>query len=351
VKKLSSVTRRSFLSNTRGHGRALIWLSAVNFGLLIALYIIESRTAERHWLGTLITYAPQHFYCLPSLILLAWAGFRKNGRAMAINLAALAFFGTALLGFCVPWRAEIDGLGGPHAQRKHIRVMTYNIHHSQNGGILVADEIRKAKPDVVFLQEANALLDWSSAVSEFLHSDPSWRLIDYGELAILSRYPIKEHAISQMEWTTGRIIVKAVLDVEGRSVTVIDVHLNSSLRSGLTDFRGVSLADRLNAASRTRLVQLDALLNVTRRIPGPLIVAGDFNTPPRGELYRRMSARLTDAFGYAGWGVGYTFRSDVPAMRIDYVFLGNGVRAERCWAPHTQVSDHLPLVADVELPR
>lgn len=249
MKKSSSVTRRSFRSNTRGRDRALIWLSAVNLGLLITLYIIESRTAERQWLGTLITYAPQHFYCLPSLVLLVWAGFRRNGRAMAINLAALVFFGTALLGFCVPWRAGLDGLGGPHAQPKHIRVMTYNIHHSQNGGILVAAEIRKAKPDVVFLQEANALL------------------------------------------------------------------------------------------------------NVTRRISGPLIVAGDFNTPPRGEVYRRMSADLTDAFGYAGWGVGYTFRSDVPAMRIDYVFLGNGVRAERCWTPHTEASDHLPLVADVELPR
>ncbi|MCX6377716.1 MAG: hypothetical protein NTU88_17085, partial [Armatimonadetes bacterium] len=192
------MTRRSFRSNTRGRGRALIWLSAVNLGLLIALSIIESRTAERHWLGTLITYAPQHFYCLPSLVLLVWAGFRKNGRAVAINLAALVFFGTALLGFCAPWKATLHELGGPRAQRKHIRVMTYNIHHSQNGGILVADEIRKAKPDIVFLQEANALLDRSSAVSELLHSDPNWRLIDYGELAILSRYPIREHAISQM---------------------------------------------------------------------------------------------------------------------------------------------------------
>lgn len=228
--------------------------------------------------------------------------------------------------------------------------MTYNIHHSQNGGILVA-EIRKAKPDIVFLQEANPLLNWSSAISEFMHCNPNWRLIDYGELAILSRYPIKEHAISRMECTTGRITVRAVLDVDGRNVTAIDVHLNLSLHSGLTDPRRVSVAGCLNAASRTRLVQLGALLSITRDASDPLIVAGDFNTPPRGEVYRRLSATMTDAFGYAGWGLGCTFRSDVPAMRIDYVFLGNGVRAERCWAPHTEASDHLPMVADVELPR
>jgi endonuclease/exonuclease/phosphatase (EEP) superfamily protein YafD len=80
-------------------------------------------------------------------------------------------------------------------------------------------------------------------------------------------------------------------------------------------------------------------------------VAGDFNNPPRGVLYRRMSVQLSDSFRAAGGGFGYTFRSDFPAMRIDYIWCAPGVRVVRCRTVRSRASDHLPVIADIRLPR
>ena len=78
---------------------------------------------------------------------------------------------------------------------------------------------------------------------------------------------------------------------------------------------------------------------------GPLIVAGDFNTPPRGELYATLASRFTDAFAQAGWGFGNTYSSRWPVVRIDHVWFSSDVQAVRAWVPPVMASDHRPLMA------
>ena len=141
------------------------------------------------------------------------------------------------------------------------------------------------------------------------------------------------------------------MDVDGKPVTVVNAHLNSSLRPRSVRTDTISIPDRLDNAADVRSVQVAAVLDAIDNVHTPLIVAGDFNTPPRGRVYRRIAHRLSDSFRAAGWGLGYTFRSDVPVLRIDYVFLGGGARATRCEVPLTGASDHLPVVADIAIPR
>lgn len=78
------------------------------------------------------------------------------------------------------------------------------------------------------------------------------------------------------------------------------------------------------------------------------IIAGDFNMPPRGVVYRRIAGQYRNAFS-AGNGFGYTYRSSLPVLRIDHIFLSPDLRPVRCRTIGTRVSDHRPVVAEVEL--
>jgi endonuclease/exonuclease/phosphatase family metal-dependent hydrolase len=76
---------------------------------------------------------------------------------------------------------------------------------------------------------------------------------------------------------------------------------------------------------------------------------GDFNTPPRGRVYRELTAKFEDGFRTAGYGAGYTYPARRPLMRIDYVFTTAGITVKRCRVIPVQASDHLPVIADIGL--
>jgi endonuclease/exonuclease/phosphatase family metal-dependent hydrolase len=50
-------------------------------------------------------------------------------------------------------------------------------------------------------------------------------------------------------------------------------------------------------------------------------------------------------------GDGLTYPADKPSKRIDYIFLGGGFKARGARVLRTLASDHLPLVADLEIER
>lgn len=60
--------------------------------------------------------------------------------------------------------------------------------------------------------------------------------------------------------------------------------------------------------------------------------------------------RLVDAWVEAGVGDGYTFSAAKPQARIDYVLHSDDVVARTAAVLSTDASDHLPVVADLELP-
>jgi vancomycin resistance protein VanJ len=86
------------------------------------------------------------------------------------------------------------------------------------------------------------------------------------------------------------------------------------------------------------------------RAAGPVLLVGDFNTPPESAIFRRVWAGYADAFSDAGWGWGYTFWTRLAAVRIDHVLVGRGGRATSCRVGPDVGSPHRPVVADVAWP-
>uniref|UniRef100_UPI0033402EA0 endonuclease/exonuclease/phosphatase family protein n=1 Tax=Castellaniella defragrans TaxID=75697 RepID=UPI0033402EA0 len=282
-----------------------------------------------------------------------------------------------------------------------IRVVSYNIHkgRSATGSRESLSDLRLGlyglSPDLLFLQEVQGrnqlhggLHAQHESLAAVLHMEAAYgcnavrAATDHGN-ALLSRYPIlqyenqdiSDHRLEQ------RGLLHGVIEVEGRPVHCIVVHLG------------------LLARGRSRQVQ--ALVErIGRLVPAdePLLIAGDFNDwgnrlaplfveqlglyevfaqAPQGgdDESRRLRRAVARLRAHMPWTadrdgapppleLGFkggarlappprTFPSAFPWLRLDRIYQrGFAVRRARVLhgAPWKQLSDHAPLIAELELP-
>jgi endonuclease/exonuclease/phosphatase family metal-dependent hydrolase len=257
------------------------------------------------------------------------------------------------------------------------RAATYNICKGATGiaGRSRVHDIRMAlhqiDADVVFLQEvqdrndrrqhgplqrpAAAQLDFL-ATSGYEHSAYGINSIyshgHHGN-AILSRYPISSytnHDISDHALERRGMLHAVVAPAAAPPIHLICVHF------------GLVKMSRLRQA---RLVSDFVEQEIPRR--APLIIAGDFNDWQRRvdpELRTRLAvAEVNDASepNWIDWWLPWrprrpparTFPSVAPWLRLDRIYVrGLTVRQARVPRGRSWVrrSDHVPLIADLELP-
>jgi endonuclease/exonuclease/phosphatase family metal-dependent hydrolase len=87
---------------------------------------------------------------------------------------------------------------------------------------------------------------------------------------------------------------------------------------------------------------------------GPLILLGDLNAGRASATYRALAAGLTDARGAVNAGRATpSFPSWMPVLQIDHVLVGEGLVVRSVTTPtdplSRRASDHLPLVADLDI--
>jgi len=248
---------------------------------------------------------------------------------------------------------------------RRLRILSYNI---LRGGVgrerFLADVINAQQPDVVVLQEAThpeVVTRLASATGMLASGAVRGR-----SLGFLSRLPL-----SEQKWVRPRWSQHAFLELapDGIDVRIVGVHL-SAVHSAWTEAR--------------RVRELRSLLDVVgRHIDSPHVLIGDFNTLAPGErldvarLPRRLRFLVWLSGGKIRWqtiaivlGAGYddgyralhesdpgfTFPAFDPHIRLDYVFLpkASASRLLRCEVVTDgdgvrQASDHLPLVAELDL--
>ncbi len=240
-----------------------------------------------------------------------------------------------------------------------LRVATYNIHKGVQGlGPRrrleihnLGHAVEQLDADIVCLQEvrkvhrgeARYFNHWPEMPqADFLapegyqavyRTNATTRHGEHGN-ALLSRWPVLDHQhedISDHRFEQ-RGLLHSELMVHGRQVHVVVVHLG------------------LIRASRERQVaQLQRFIE--REVPAraPLLVAGDFND------WGLMVKREFAAIGLHGIdGPRHpTFPARLPLVQLDHVYA-RGLRPLSVHVPRGRIwwrmSDHLPLIAEFELP-
>jgi hypothetical protein len=92
--------------------------------------------------------------------------------------------------------------------------------------------------------------------------------------------------------------------------------------------------------------QIRLVIDQVNRFKDPTIIAGDFNSPPDLPLHNKLRKHLNDAWLAAGTGMGHTrLWGGFLALRIDYVYVSDGVTVVASKTLPAEFSDHKPLIA------
>ncbi len=281
---------------------------------------------------------------------------------MKVRLLLLLFL--LMGGSCQPQLQETAHLPAVPALR--VKVLTYNVLGGRNTDgardlSRLADVINTLDPDIVALQEVDRHtgrlngVDLPAELAQLTGMDFVFgRAMDYdgGEYgeAILSKFPITDvtnHALPHQETSEPRAALAAMLTLPGtdQPFVFIGTHLDH-LRS-----------------SEDRIAQATEINAILQHYDGlPVLLTGDLNAEPGSEPMRILGDRWTDA--WAGKEKGFTFPSDAPRKRIDYLlyrpenrwsviqtYRGIDIQqADTTWRTLLNLaSDHLPLMAEFEL--
>jgi vancomycin resistance protein VanJ len=256
--------------------------------------------------------------------------------------AALVVAAGPLAGFNVPWdQLASESAGGPR-----VRVLTCNAHYARVDSAALDRLVAEEKPDLVALQE------WRTSNQAAFLTEPGWHVRPKAGLLLASRYPVSDLDVlgGEADGEPGKA-VRYDLDTPGGRVTLVSLHLASprgELRQ-VAEAAGARLED-IDRNSELRGRQSAAIVGKLEGLAGPLLIVGDFNTPPESVQFRGIWSPYRDAFADAGWGWGYTFFNRWTRVRIDHILVGGGGRATACWVGPDIGSPHRPVIADVAWP-
>jgi endonuclease/exonuclease/phosphatase family metal-dependent hydrolase len=244
-----------------------------------------------------------------------------------------------------------------------LRVATYNVHKCRGWDgrtrperiARVLDELRA---DVVALQEVLSFpqSDPPEAVHRedqahylahalepkyhyWLGENRKHRGAAYGNV-VLSRFPIVH--MHNYDITHGgrerRGCMRVDLDVNGRLLHVFNVHLGTGFFE--RRYQGDLLVGR------------EILINPELR--APRIVLGDFNEWTRGLATRLLRQHFAEVDVTNGRRRRKTFPGVLPLLHLDHIYYERGLRLAEFRVHRSRralvASDHLPLVAEFELP-
>ncbi len=226
-----------------------------------------------------------------------------------------------------------------------LRVVSWNIHGGRGDTVAMFEQLATVDPDIVFVQEVSGI-PLKKRLREVPHFDDYYVVV--GRVALVSRFPVT--TVLAEGWPKWSRSVYKIKMGEGAEITCINVHLSPlAIRKQL--LRGWSWQGLQGAILRTKGELRDLEILLQRHLgDGPLILAGDFNLPPRYPDLRFVVRGLQDCFAVAGHGWGKTAPARLPAMRVDMVHTSPDVTVHYARAVPTRLSDHYMTLAEIEVP-
>ena len=263
-----------------------------------------------------------------------------------------------------------------------IRVATWNVarfielRRNNNAGsetrLKMMDQIKEQNADVVCLQEFH-----TSTNPEFYDNIAAVQALGYPyyhfsfdadgdrhyySSIIFSRYPIIDSGrVRFPRPSLPEVLLHADLLVNKDTIRIYTTHLQS-LQFTRHDYERIekikSVEDSLLANSKGiltkkkkgityRSIQADIVHEVMGNSPHPYILCADLNDVPNSYTYFTVRDNLQDAFLKKGTGIGRSFTSLSPTLRIDYILTNDQWDILQFKRVTRKYSDHFMLVADL----
>jgi vancomycin resistance protein VanJ len=365
MNELPDLTRMTIKMTSKPHRNASVWflcLTCAYVAILVVITLMNWYGADNWWFGALNLFLPQAMWVVPG-VLLTFFSLKAARRWIWVPLLCLVWVFGPIMGYCWPSHTPQEP-----ADSSRIRVMTWNVKYGSHGKLaplaLIYD-IDWNMPDVILLQDAQNLM--RGPLGDYFRK---WNVRFYGQYVIASRLPLSE---ADVRWISSPgekwNCLRCRLQIGTGVITLYNVHFESP-REGLNEFRRLrkrpwylpEAIQKFEYNVYVRLFQARAIREFIRRERGPVIVAGDLNSPDASQACATLrEAGLHDAFAEGGRGYGYTYGHyllqhvlpwlKVSWMRIDHIMLSPQLQSQRSWTGTWVASDHRPVIADLVLKR
>jgi vancomycin resistance protein VanJ len=315
--------------------------------VLASVYAIASIAALAAWwlVGDAAWLQPvtltTFWWSLPAVVLApvaALLGSRRTTALLAVPAVVWVWsYGTAFL--------PGDALDRP----ADLRVASFNIFVGAPDLSHVLDLVDRVQPDVLVLQEVfpPREAELAGLLGDRLPHRHVVQSPRVGGVGVWSRFPIDDVRPVLDATDRSRSTAVVVLDVDGRPLQVVPVHLISPCPRC-----GTSIIERLDLEGEVRGAEMEAVIDALDD-DVPAVVAGDFNSTERSQPYRKLAAAgFTDPQRDAGDGMGFTWPASggVGALlRIDWL-LARGIDGVDAVVAPPGASDHRPVVVDLAFP-
>jgi endonuclease/exonuclease/phosphatase (EEP) superfamily protein YafD len=229
----------------------------------------------------------------------------------------------------------------PAAEGEPLVVMSVNLLMVNRDTRPIVEEIQTARPDVLLLQEYTN--HWHDALQssighDYPHVSFERRQDSFGT-AIYSKRSFEEPVETHLP--LGHAIVpqiRAVIHIADQPVALYNIHLLPPWGLEYTIEHRIQFAD---------------LVELLGSEPYPVVLGGDFNFTERSpQASARKRKRLRDAHSVGGWGRGATWPANsffrwIPGLRLDHLYIGDGMNCVSCRTGVGLGSDHRPIVAEI----
>lgn len=355
---------------------------------MLLLYVLPHTDQNYFWILNLLAMVFPFLLLLQLGFLIFWLIVKPKLSIIPVVTLVLCFgFIRSVFGFHQANPVTIN-------KKEGFRMATWNVHlynFYENNGTLdpgMLQYTRSLRADVLAVQEFVFSLDSNSSISldnvrkrlgykyviagndrRFgVHTNAGARNEKYFPfcVALFSNYPILKWERKQSLREYNHTYLWADILVGNDTIRFFNVHLQSMHfvkkdydfieNIDQQDMDGVKKAGRyliskIKAANLLRAIQVEDVRDEVARSPHEVILCGDFNDVPNSYSYQAIADKLKDAHVKKGSGLGRTFRFLAPTLRIDNIFYSPSVTLERFGPMNTPLSDHLPLVAEFDLPR
>lgn len=322
-----------------------MWRRSVNIALvcyvvgLLAVWSALDWAGDRWWMATVVLYAPRWLWGLPLCVLVPVAAV-KHVRLLWLLVLVSAIVIGPIMGLCLPWRILL----APEKDGPRLRVLTCNSDYRDLDPTRFGALLNEVKPDIVAMQ------DVSTREMASVFNRDGWHVqINHG-LYLASRYPIRAVETFDPDQFRPGLGGAACYDLETPAgiVHCFNLHLATPRWGLLAVIRGHSRgAEKLQANSDLRLRQSTTIRRRASTLPGPVLLAGDFNTLVESAIYHECWSGYTNAFSAAGLGWGNTHLTWHTGVRIDHILASPGWQVRRCWVGPDVGSAHRPVIADL----
>ncbi len=246
-------------------------------------------------------------------------------------------------------------------EKSQTRLKMLDQIQTQNADILCLEEFFHS-PDSIFYDNITEIKAMGYPYYYFSY-DPDGEAQYIGS-AIFSKYPMLDTGLVRyFRPSMPEALVHADIKINQDTIRVFTTHLQS-VQFRQRDYEAITeiqnAEDSLYANSRTVLAKVrKAILlrssqaDIARQIiddsPYPTIFCGDLNDTPNSYTYFTIRGQMQDAFLQKGFGIGRTYSSLSPTLRIDYILTDHQFSIKQFTRVVKYLSDHFMIMADVEL--